>query len=701
MKIKLRDDANVSYFRRVSYLYIPALFVIVSVLLEVMMFAVMKMPFPRVYIFSLTLLILVAAVIAVFRRKWVQTVFCSLLLGWQLTTTISNIVAYDSCMEIFSLETLKSFGMAFGNTGAVELNMTFLIPTIAILVFYVVGIVLIMWFCRLPKVKRHNRWQPLVCAILAFVSFCSYTIAYAGQPDYQTGADSYVTNLSNQKFLYDTFSNRVSSLRTFGSYSYYLDNFLKLVGGKTTVPDVMDVKVEEEFQANEFALSDDEVLGEGYNLIMVLMETFERTAINPITMPNLYNFMKESCYEVDGYYSIERTCFTDHIGQTGMHEVGKELWNNYGDVTVPHSLANIFDRSGYITSAFHDYAGTSYNREKIFTEQLGFKTFNDFYSYDNQRQKAHCGLNSDEVMFKQNLEKIAPADQNFYSYIISVSTHALSAKHFNVGDYYPELFAYLDANWEALTELYPVLLSEDQHAVLTAKNYLAGTYNFDLGFGALLNRLQTTRGKDGKLLIETTALVMFGDHYNYVYPSALAPENDNPRNLVGNRSPLIVYNPRAKIEGSTMTQGDNAVANIGKEIPARTQTGKTIYRFSSTMDLYPTVCSLFGVVTDQQLTYGHSIFDTNPSLGVSYLSGYTWGALGYTVNPTTGATDWQIWKTLDFVNFNGVTPTQEQITQVTPLVNRTYASIFVDTALYDSDGFKNLAKSKAYHLRAA
>ena len=64
MKIKLRDDANVSYFRRVSYLYIPALFVIVSVLLEVMMFAVMKMPFPRVYIFSLTLLILVAAVIA-------------------------------------------------------------------------------------------------------------------------------------------------------------------------------------------------------------------------------------------------------------------------------------------------------------------------------------------------------------------------------------------------------------------------------------------------------------------------------------------------------------------------------------------------------------------------------------------------------------------------------------------------------------
>ena len=33
-----------------------------------------------------------------------------------------------------------------------------------------------------------------------------------------------------------------------------------------------NAEVEEEFQANEFALADDEVLGEGYNLIMVLMK---------------------------------------------------------------------------------------------------------------------------------------------------------------------------------------------------------------------------------------------------------------------------------------------------------------------------------------------------------------------------------------------------------------------------------------------
>jgi len=542
MKVKLHDAPRVPYYQRVSYFYIPALFVVVSVLMEIMMYTVMGMSFPRAYIFSLTILLIVAAMVALLRRKWVQTVICSLLLGWQLTATISNIVAYDSCMEIFSLETLKSFGMALGNTGAVELNMTFLIPTIALIILYVVGVVLIMWFCRGLKASRRDRWQGIFCTFLAFVSFCSYTVAYAGQPNYQTGNDVYVVNLSNQKFIYDTFSNRVSSLSTFGSYSFYLDNFLKLVGAKTAVTDVMDVQVEEEFNANEFALPTDETLGEGYNLIMVLMETFERSAVNPITMPNLYNFMKESCYEVDGYYSIERTCFTDHIGQTGMHEVGKELWNNYGDVTIPHSLANIFDRSGYITAAFHDYAGTSYDRAKIFTEQLGFKTFNDFYSYDNQRQTAHCGLNSDEQLFKQNLEKIAPADQNFYSYVIGVSTHALSASHFNVGDYYPEFFAYLDENWDALTQLYPVLLSDDQHAVLTAKNYLAGTYSFDLGFGALLNRLKTTYGKDGKLLIETTALVLFGDHYYYVNPQALAPENDDPRNLVGNRSPLIVYN---------------------------------------------------------------------------------------------------------------------------------------------------------------
>lgn len=710
MKMDLHDTTRVPFYRRVSYLFIPALFVIASVLLEVMMFAIMEMAFPKAYIFSLSILLIIASLVALIRKKWIQAVICSLLFAWQLTTSISNIIANDACMEIFSLETLKTLIMAFGNAGAVDIDYLFLVPIIALIVVYVVGVILIMMFCRAPKIKRSHFWQAVFCGVLAFVSFFSYTVAYSGLPKYQWGSDYYVANLSNEKFLYDTFSNRVASLRTFGSYSYYLDNFLKLLGVKVPMTDTLGVQVDPEFNPNTFALPAEETLGEGYNLITVLMETFERAAINPVTMPNLYRFMRESCVEVDGYYSIERTCFTDHIIQTGMHEAGKELWNNYGNVTIPHSLGNIFQRSGYQTKAFHNFDGRSYNREKIFTTRLGYDSFTDFNDYNNPHYTAHCGLNSDHELFAANMDAIAPANQNFYSYLISVSTHALNASWFNLGDYYPEIFAYMEQaeNWETLKQIYPVLAHGTPHEILTAKNYLAGTYNFDLGFGELLEHLKNTTGKDGRKLIETTAIVMFGDHYYYVNPFALEAENSSPRDLTGNRSPLIVYNPQQKIAGTTLTQSANAL----RPADERVQGGQTIQRFTATMDIYPTICSLFGIQTDQQLTYGHSIFSSEKSIGVGYLGGYTWGALdekdGVTIKRYTyqGQTyedtkvNWQLWRTLDFVDFNGVQLTAEQIADITPLVNRTYAAVFLDTMLYDQDGFKDLKKSAAYHLRS-
>ena len=718
MKMDLHDTVRVPFYKRVSYLYIPTLFVITSVLLEMMMFSIMGFSFPKAYIFSLSIILIIASLVALIRKKWIQTVICSLLFAWQLTTSISNIIANDACMEIFSVETIKSIIMAFGNAGAVEIDYLFLVPIIALIIVYVVTTVLVMVFCRVPKtpkVKRSHFWQGIICGVMAFVSFFSYTVAYSGMSSYQRGKDYYIYNLSSNRFLYDTFSNRVASLRTFGSYSYYLDNFLKLLGVKANINDVLDVKVEETFQPNQQAVPADQTMGKGSNLIMVLMETFERSAINPVTMPNLYRFMKESCTEVDGYYSIERTCFTDHIGQTGMHEAGKELWNNYGHVEIPHSLANIFERAegyDYQTMAFHDYDGRSYNRKNIFTSRLGFDEFVDFNGYETKRQTAHCGLNSDKDLFVQNMDRIAPADKNFYSYLISVSTHSLNSSWFNLGDYYPEYFERIENNWDTLKQIYPVLSSDDYHKVLTAKNYLAGTCNFDDGFGALLEHLRTTTDETdplGRKLIETTAIVMFGDHYYYVNPQALEPETNlvsNPRDLTGNRSPLIVYNPNQKINGTTMTHGQNA----NKSSDERGEYGQTLRRFTSTMDLYPTVCSIFGIQTDQQLTYGHSIFGTEKSIGVGYLGGYTWGALDddseisakdYWYNGKHYRDEkvlWKLWRTLDFVNFNGVALTKEQIDTVAPLVNRTYASIYLDTSLYDKNGFRNLNKSKAYHL---
>lgn len=689
--MQLHDAEYLPLYKRVSNFYIPAIFVITAVLLEIVMFACMGVAFPSHYVFTLNIILIIAVMIALLRLKWLQVVLCSLLLGLQLTTTISNIIATKTCGEIFSIETFKTITTAFWAANSVNLSFWFLIPVVIVILLYVIGVVLVMWHCSVSHCYCRLNHHAFLCGVLAVFSFFSYTVAYSSLSNYES--NSYVANISNPKFLHDTFSNRVSNFHTFGSYSFYLDNLIYLMGGKINPESVMCRQEVSDFTPNDFVLPSDEILSEGYNLIVVLMETFERAAINPITMPNLTKFMQESCVEVNGYYSIERTCNSDYISQTGMNTWGQEWWSSYGEIPVQHSLANVFNRSGYTTMSLHDSYGKMYHRNELFEPTLGFQSFNDNRTYgtNETRFDRSFAMNSDELMFKENLAKIAPSDSNFYSYVISVSTHAIDASWYDVHEYYPELAAYVEepANWEELTKLYPVLLSEDKEKALTAFNYLVGTYSFDLGFGALIDYMKTHKDVSGKKLIETTAIVMFGDHYYYANPTAIKPEIEDPRSLVGNRCPFIVYNPRAKTQdanGNIITQAENSV----KENPDHC--GTTLNRFTSTMDIYPTVCSLFGIQTDQQITYGHSIFDSSSeSIGVGYLNALTWGAVGYDEETDT----WQIWRTLDFVKFDGITPNAEQMKTIEPLVNRTYASIFFNASMYKSNGFKSLKKYEA------
>ena len=666
------------WYKKYSYLYLPALYLLLGILLDVTMYAFMGLPFASNYIYSLAIMVTIAALLCLTQRKWLQILFISLLLALQLFTCISNIVSYDTLSEVFSWETIDSIANAVVAATSTHLDVTFLAPIIILAVFYVVAVILITHFCKVPLVKKQRRiLQPVVCAVLIVVSLLTYGIAYWVLPSY---ADNYLDNLTNRKFVYDTFANRVQSFKMFGSYSYYLNNLLALMSFKSaaSTADALGITVKD-YQADSYGYADLAQLGKGDNLIMILMETFERSAINPYTMPNLYQFMQENCYEVEGYYSIERTCIPDYLSQTGTHALGKEMWSAYKDVEIPFSLANIFGREGYVTNAFHNGDGNFYSRNVLHTKALGFDHFYDYNALSKQ-YKAHFNGNKDEILFHENLAKIAPADQDFYSYLISISTHGLNPA-INLQSLYSDEFAVIEKHFAELAELYPWLTSTDPDRVQVIKNYLAGTVTFDLGFKALLNYLRETDDQTapGKKLIETTAIVMFGDHYYYLNPLAAQKETTvaNPNDLIGNESPFIVYNPRATNPAAPdVTYAANALAEEPQKL------GQTIKRFTATMDIYKTVCSLFGIVTDQQLTYGHSIFTDQRTVGVGYMNGYIWGETN----------DGEKWRTVDFREFVGTTPTAEELATIRPLLTQTFNSIIANMTLYEKQGFKQLDK---------
>ena len=679
---------TVVWYKKYSYLYLPALYLLLGVLLDVTMYGFMGLPFASDYLYSLSIMVIIAALLCLTRRKWLQIVFISLLLGTQLFTCVSNIVVYDSLSEVFSWESMESIFNAVVASTSVHLDLTFIIPLVVLAVVYVVAVILICKFCKTPLVKKQRRiFQPVLCAILVAASLLTYGVAYWTLPAYE---DQYLDNLTNRKFVYDTFANRVQSLKMFGSYSYYMNNLLSLMVGKsaTSTAEALGIDVKEEFQPDSYGYENIAQLKKGDNLIMILMETFERSAINPYTMPNLYHFMQESCYMVNGYYSIERTCFPDYLSQTGTHALGKEMWSAYGDVEIPFSLANIFGRAGYTTNAFHNGNGKFYDRNTLYTKALGFDHFYDYNTLSSQFKRYFNG-NKDEMLFRENLDKIAPADHDFYSYVVSISTHGLMPG-ISLQNLYPAEFALIDQHHDALAELYPWLNSKDKSQVQIIKNYLAGTVTFDLGFAALLEHLRTTddltaTNADGShpKLIETTAIVMFGDHYYYLNPLAAQKETEaaNPGNLIGNECPFIVYNPRAtNDDAATNPDGVTYAANAMAAKPQ--PLGQTIKRFTATMDIYKTTCSLFGIVTDQQLTYGHSVFTDQRSVGVGYINGYIWGE----------TSNGKHWRTVDFQDFVGTAPTADELATIEPLLTQTFNSIIANMTIYEKKGFQELDK---------
>lgn len=684
-EVYLDDEmTSVVWYKRYSYLFIPALYLLMGVLLDVAMYGFMGLPFASDYVYSFAIMVIVAALLCLTQRKWLQITVVSLLLAVQLFTCISNIVSYISLSEIFSWETIDSIVNAIIASTSTQLDLTFLVPLIIMVVFYVVAVILIAKFCKTPVVKKQRRiFQPVLSLVLIAASLLTYGVAYWTLPAYQ---DEYLDNLTNRKFVYDTFANRVQSFKMFGTYSYYLNNLLALMSFKsaTSTADALDITVKD-YQPDSYGYENIAQLQPGDNLIMILMETFERTAINPYTMPNLYQFMQENCYAVEGYYSIERTCIPDYLSQTGTHVLGKEMWSAYANTEIPFSLANIFGRAGYTTNAFHNGEGKFYNRNRLYSKALGFDHFYDYNALSTQ-YKAYFNGNKDEILFKENLTRMAPADQDFYSYVVSISTHGL-VPGINLQPLYPEEYKVLEHYSAELAELYPWLNSNDKDKVQIIKNYLAGTVTFDRGFKALLDYLRTTDDQTapGKKLIETTAIVMFGDHYYYLNPLAAQkePEAANPNDLIGNQCPFIVYNPRASHpDVPTATYAQNALLmGVDEAQPW----GQTIKRFTATMDIYKTVCSLFGIVTDQQLTYGHSVFTDQPSVGVGYINGYIWGE----------NTDGSKWRTVDFQEFVGATPSRDELKKVAPLLTQTFDSIIANMTLYEGKGFKTL--DKAYY----
>jgi len=574
----------------------PVIFIIFAFILEIIQFNAISdsQILPTYFFFDLGVWIVMAGLIFVWNKIWLQNIFFYLFLAIQLVLNIVNAMLYNifGYVFYFNMLTLLNEGI-----GAFSFSLIDWV-SVAINLIILAGIITIQIIVdkKLSKFKVQVKKLP----VLAFNVMILLSCCLAGTTTYAVQKQC-ISKVDNEFFWTDlTFKN--ASLQKFGLYGYYLKDIYNLIN----YPSLSVPKDEllSSIKSGETKVNTDATLFND-NLIMIMLESFDWFAIDPYNTPNLYKLLNESVL-CTNYVSNNKTNVSEDIGLIGYMPFEETLnIQNADTLTTKYSLPNLFKQQGYDTRYFHSYVSEFYNRINI-NKYIGF---DELYFLDNAEIDKSPTMEFDDWslevdFFEYYKEKIAPTDgSSFMSYYLTVSTHGTYDKPDNkrFAEYYETYDKNLEdtdfISWfEAQGYKYP----KDAHTQKLLRNFKCAAMDTDKMIGKLFEHLNKEL-EDGSKLIDNTTVLFYADHNCYF--------EDLCYNIKGTNK-------------SDYTEVDSYI--VPMMIYSKNLEARKIDTFTNTYDLYPTICELYGLPYNKFMTLGYNILSEEDIYRVyfSQLVGY-------------------------------------------------------------------------------
>ena len=299
------------------------------------------------------------------------------------------------------------------------------------------------------------------------------------------------------------------------------------------------------------------------NLIMIMVESLDMSAINKDLTPTLYRLAHEGWY-FDNYYAPKFSCTTgesEFIALTSIIPSNTVctpytyLNNNYST-----SIFNLFNDSNYTSTSYHSVSDKYYPR-KTLHKNMGSSYF---YNADDLDTEIANGWPSDYTLMQQAYNVFGNYDK-YFSFVITASMHFS----------YDVDSTVVSQNWDKVKNL---------SYATSMKRYLAKAIDFDKGLEYLINSLK----ESGTL--DDTVIVIFPDHhpYNLDFDYIEQMSQVDRTGLNEDLAPLIIYNSKL--------------------------TPTTYSKVSSTFDLLPTIANLFDLNFDPRLYIGNDYFSDNEGM---------------------------------------------------------------------------------------
>jgi len=552
-------------------------------------------------LFSIPIIILIYLITNIFKNKG------NVIMCYILTIVIAFLYGFHSIFfnlfdNIFSF---SSLGLA-GDIGEFKnVIIETILNNIWLIFLYFIPLILLIIFRNRINFARTRKKQ-IIIYMIAFILF--YIISIISLYPFKSSIYSAYN-------LYYKINNEIKTVETFGIMTYTrIDIKRVLFGFEETINTYEEptgieneiIEIPEKETYNEISINFEELINnesnatikniltyfketkptnkneytgmfEGKNLIFILAEGFNMIAVDKEITPTLYKLTTEG-FVFNNFYSpvFLSTTGGEFQATTGMIPTQEILsnWKKYTP-TIKYAIGNSFKEIGYNVQSYHNWTYKYYSRQKTMPT-LGF---DKYMGCGNGLEKLmNCSwLPSDIDMISSTLPLYKDYDK-FATYYVSVSGHA------------PYLYN-SDGNTIALKNIDVV---RDLPYSNNVKAYLATQVEFDRALEALINGLEEAG------ILEETVISFVGDHYPYT----LTMDEINE---------LSAYKRDGIVE---VNKSNFVIWN------SEMDSGITIDKVGSQIDVLPTLLNLFGIEFDSRLIVGKDILSNEQ--GVAIFSNRSW-----------------------------------------------------------------------------
>lgn len=352
---------------------------------------------------------------------------------------------------------------------------------------YFVDIILIIATCKLMKIKfqkKENKTKKKVLAkaisgIVGIVVFCI------------VGA-KYVEKGKEKSY------NKYMQIRESTIWGYHIYDIENLLTQKKNTKYKSYSKMEADYEKLKEEYNDRygkekydfKGISKNSNVIVLQLESIQEFVINKTIngeqiTPNLNKFLRENI-EISNMnmQSYSTTADSEHSSITSIYPMENGMSYSKFYTNTYDNLFEMFNSANYTTSYMHGNEAKFWNRGNVYSkfgvQNIELKDKFDDTEYIN-------GFMSDEVLYRQGVEKIKNYQNPFMSFIVSASSHT-------------------PFELEGLQDRNKVRIDVGKYKGTYFGNYLEAVNYADYAFGVLLEELK----QEG--LYEDTTILVFGDH---------------------------------------------------------------------------------------------------------------------------------------------------------------------------------------------